>query len=51
MKLLLVSWHFPPHNTIAAIRLGKLSAFLQARGHDVRVITSVKPNADCSLNS
>ena len=49
MKLLLVSWHFPPHNTIAAIRLGKLSAFLQALGHDVRVITSVKPNADCSL--
>jgi glycosyltransferase involved in cell wall biosynthesis len=49
MKILLVSWHFPPHNTIAGIRLGKLASYLAALGHDVRVITSAKPDTDCSL--
>jgi len=38
MKLLLVSYWFPPSNTIGAVRVGKLAKFLHARGHDVRVL-------------
>ena len=40
MKILLVSWYFPPSNTIAAVRLGKLAKHLVGRGHEVRVLTS-----------
>lgn len=43
MKVLLVSWFFPPSNTIGAVRLGNLARWLIARGHDVRVIAARKP--------
>ncbi len=43
MKLLLVSWYFPPSRTIAAVRLGKLARFLLDRGHDIRVLTPRDP--------
>jgi len=39
LKLLFVTWYFPPSNTIAAVRLGKLAKYIIARGHDVRVLT------------
>lgn len=39
MKLLFVTWYFPPSNTIAAVRLGKLAKYIIAHGHDVRVLT------------
>ena len=35
-----VAWYFPPSNTIAAVRLGKLAKYLTANGHDVRVVTA-----------
>lgn len=38
MKILLVSWHFPPANAIGAVRVGKLAKFLVRRRHDVRVL-------------
>ncbi|MEX2454848.1 MAG: glycosyltransferase, partial [Rhodospirillaceae bacterium] len=38
MKILIVSWYFPPCNTMGALRIGKLAKFLLARGHDVRVV-------------
>lgn len=38
MKILLVSWFFPPANTIGAVRIGNLAKFLHNQGHDVRVI-------------
>lgn len=38
MKILLVSWYFPPANTIAALRIGKLAKYLLNQGHDVRVV-------------
>lgn len=41
MKILLVSWYFPPANTIAALRLGKLAKYLYGQGHDVRVIGGI----------
>lgn len=40
MKILFIAWYFPPSNTIAAVRLGKLAKFLTRFGHDVRVITA-----------
>ncbi len=43
MKLLLVTWYFPPTRTIAAVRLGKLARYLLARGHDIRVLTPQDP--------
>jgi glycosyltransferase involved in cell wall biosynthesis len=39
VKILFLAWYFPPSNTIAAVRLGKLAKFLTRSGHDVRVIT------------
>lgn len=43
MKILLVTWYFPPSRTIAAVRLGKLARYLLAHGHDVRVLTPDQP--------
>ncbi len=43
MKLLLVTWYFPPSRTIAAVRLGKLARYFLAQGHDVRVIAPQDP--------
>ena len=43
MKLLLVTWYFPPSRTIAAVRLGKLARYLLSQGHDVRVVTPLAP--------
>ena len=43
VKILLISWYFPPSRTIAAVRLGKLAHYLLAQGHDVRVLTPRDP--------
>ena len=40
MKILIVSWHFPPVNTIGSLRVGKLARFLAERGHDLSVIAA-----------
>ena len=39
-RLLLVSFHFPPFNAIAAVRTGKFARFLMEHGWDVRVIAA-----------
>jgi glycosyltransferase involved in cell wall biosynthesis len=49
MKIVLVSWHFPPVNSIAGVRIGKAARHLGHSGHDIRVITAAKPDRDCSL--
>jgi glycosyltransferase involved in cell wall biosynthesis len=38
LKLLIVSWYFPPVNTIGALRVGKFARFLIERGHDLAVV-------------
>ncbi|HYM03681.1 MAG TPA: glycosyltransferase, partial [Stellaceae bacterium] len=38
MKILIVSWYFPPVNTIGALRVGKFARFLIEHGHDVGVV-------------
>ncbi len=43
MKILIVSWYFPPSNTIGANRLGHIARDLLASGHDVQVLTAANP--------
>src|SRR2546423_12503768 len=40
MKVLIVSFAFPPSNVIGAVRVGKLARYLDQRGHDVRVLAT-----------
>ncbi len=40
MKILIVSFFFPPHNCIGAVRVGKFAKYLQRQGHEVRVLTA-----------
>lgn len=49
MKILIVTFHFPPANTIAAVRLGKLAKWLYGQGHDVRVVAANNPEASNNL--
>lgn len=48
LKLLLVSWYFPPLNAIAATRLGKFARFLEGAGVDLRTITAARSKGDLS---
>lgn len=38
MKILVISWYFPPCNTMGALRVGKFVRYLLEQGHDVRVL-------------
>lgn len=38
MKILIVSWYFPPFNAIGGLRVGKLARFLAEQGHDLRIV-------------
>jgi len=38
MRILIVSWYFPPANTIGAVRIGAMARALAGMGHDVRVL-------------
>ena len=49
MKILLVSFVYPPSNVIGAVRVGKLVKSLLADGHDVRVLTVRNPDFPHSL--
>lgn len=40
-RLLLVTFHFPPFNAIAAVRTGKFARYLRRHGWDVRVIAAL----------
>jgi glycosyltransferase involved in cell wall biosynthesis len=40
MRLLVVSYAFPPFNSIGGVRVGKTAKYLLRHGHDVRVLTS-----------
>jgi glycosyltransferase involved in cell wall biosynthesis len=40
MKVLIVTFAFPPSNVIGAIHVGKLARYLDRGGHDVRVLTT-----------
>jgi len=40
MKVLIISYWFPPQNIIGALRVGKLAKYLHANGHEVRVLAA-----------
>ncbi|MCR8641082.1 glycosyltransferase [Paenibacillus sp. N1-5-1-14] len=40
MRILLISYFFPPYNTIGAVRTGKMAKYLTKMGHDVHVISA-----------
>lgn len=40
MRILIISFYFPPYNIIASLRVGKTAKYLYQFGHDVRVITA-----------
>ncbi len=42
MRILIVSFLFPPYNAIGAVRVGKMAKYLIREGHDVRVLTAAK---------
>lgn len=48
LRALIVSFHFPPYQTIGAIRVGKLAKFLIERGWEIRVL-SADDTAACGL--
>src|SRR3954469_21113017 len=49
MKVLILSWYFPPSNTIGAIRVGKLAKYLMRGDVDVRVVTAREPDLSKTL--
>ena len=48
MKVLIVSFWFPPANVVGAIRVGKLARYLVRHGYEVRILTT-KIGGDRSL--
>lgn len=42
MKILIVSWYFPPANTIGAVRLRSMARAFLHDGHDVRVLSAAE---------
>ena len=48
MKILLVTWYFPPINDVAAIRTGAMAQYFRKQGHDVFVLTASRVG-DASL--
>ncbi len=40
MRILLISYYFPPYNCVGAVRPAKFAKFLERQGHDVRVISA-----------
>ena len=48
MRVLIVSFWFPPANVVGAIRVGKLARYLDRHGYEVRILTT-KIGEDLSL--
>ncbi len=51
MRILLVSFYFAPHNTMAAHRLSKLAEYLLQNGHDVRVVSAYHESLPKDISS
>ncbi|MCL6442247.1 MAG: glycosyltransferase [Alicyclobacillus sp.] len=49
MRILIVSYFFPPYNAIGAVRVGKTAKYLARLGHDVRVVAAADQLLDESL--
>jgi len=40
MKILIVSYYFPPFNAVGAIRIGKLAKYLSQAGHEIKILSA-----------
>ncbi|MGQ9550588.1 MAG: glycosyltransferase [Roseiflexus sp.] len=40
MRILLITYYFPPYNIVASVRTGKTAKYLWRHGHEVRVLTA-----------
>lgn len=49
MKILLIACHFPPFNSIASLRTGKMAKYLNRFGHDIRVLTLNEDSLSANL--
>lgn len=49
MRILLVSYFFPPYNAIGAVRVSKTAKYLEAAGHEVRVLSASDQPLPASL--
>jgi glycosyltransferase involved in cell wall biosynthesis len=49
LRILLVSYAFPPYNDIGHVRVGKTAKYFERFGHDVRVLTATDQPYDASL--
>ncbi len=43
MKILIISYYFPPYITLGSIRPGKMAKYFIRQGHEVRVIAAKEP--------
>lgn len=50
MRILLISYYFPPYNTIGAVRTGRTAQHLLQLGHELRVLTAACPPMPQTLN-
>ena len=51
MKILLVSYFFPPFNVIGAVRVSKLAEYWLLKGHDVMVLSAKSQPLSTNLDS
>lgn len=49
MRILIISYFFPPYNNIGAVRVGKLAEYWLGKGHDVKVISAFDQPFEPSL--
>lgn len=49
MRILIITYYFPPFNTIGAVRMGKTARYLLRAGHDVRVVAACPPKLTRAL--
>ncbi len=50
MKILIISYFFPPYNSIGSVRVGKTAKYLHQFGHDVTVISNQGNHWDQSVS-
>ncbi len=51
MKILFVTFRFPPYNTVGAVRTGKTAEILKELGHDVKILTASNQGLSKTLNT
>ncbi len=49
LRLLFVTYFFPPYHSVGAVRTGQTADYLAALGHDVRVVTAGRQAASLDL--